>query len=126
MSDEEQKRLLVEGRIESPSGRTQQMMYVGKVFLEEQLASPLSHDVLTLANGISIPCLIVHGEDDPTVSVEAAKALDAAISHSTLAVIEGGDHVYNTPNPFAIDSAPSHQLANVWDAMETWISELHQ
>jgi alpha-beta hydrolase superfamily lysophospholipase len=126
MADDIQKHLLDEGRIESPSGRTGQMLYVGKAFLEEQFESPQSHDVLTLASGISIPCLIIHGEGDPTVSVDAGEALSSAITHSVLAVIEGGDHVYNTPNPFAVDSAPSPQLASVWNAMETWLTELRQ
>lgn len=121
MSSEDQQRLLNEGKIESPSSRTGQMLHVGKCFLEEQLKSPECHDLLTLAAEITVPCLIIHGEDDPTVSVRAAVTLAETIPNSTLARIAGGDHVFNTPNPFSINGDPSVQLNAVWDSISSWL-----
>ena len=121
MSKEDQQRLLDEGRIESPSSRTGQMLYVGKCFLEEQLESPECHNLLTLAAGITVPCLIIHGEDDPTVSVHSAVTLAETIPKSTLARIAGGDHVFNTPNPFPIAGDPSTQLNAVWHSISSWL-----
>jgi len=121
LTPDEQQRLLDEGRIESPSGRTGQMLYVGKNFLEEQLNSPEMHDLQQLIAGSTLPCLLIHGEVDQTVGIDAAKQLEAALKDSTLAIIAGGDHVYNTPNPFSIDDEPSPQLRNVWNAILSWL-----
>ena len=121
LSREDQDRLLDEGRLESPSGRTGQMLYIGKTFLEEQLESPEMHDLLTLSSGIDVPCLLIHGEIDPTVPAEAARTIAGNISHSTLAIIAGGDHVFNTQNPFPVDGEPSPQLKEVWSAIEGWL-----
>lgn len=121
MSEENQQRLLECGKIESPSGRTGQMLYVGKCFLEEQHVSPESHDLLSLASGIQTPCLVIHGEDDKTVSASAAETLAETIPRSTLVLIEGGDHVCNTPNPFSVDAQPSTQLHSVWKSISSWL-----
>ena len=117
MSTEVQNLLLEQGKIESPSGRTGQMLYVGKAFLEEQIESPETHDLLALASTIYVPCLIVHGEEDSTVPVSAASTLADTIPHATLVKIAGGDHVFNTPNPFPPDGVPSPQLQAVWDSI---------
>lgn len=124
LSNDEQEVLFANGRIESPSGRTGQMLYVGKRFLEEQLESPLEHELLELATKIEVPCLLIHGEIDQTVPVEAAKQLDSSIQHSTLNIIDGGDHVFNTANPFSIDSEPSKQLNEVWASIQSWLSRV--
>ncbi len=121
MTEEAKKKLLEDGRIESPSGRTGQMLYVGKVFLEEQLASPESHDLISMVSDIDTPCLIIHGEEDPTVPVLSGITLSETIPNATLQIIQGGDHVFNTPNPFSVDGEPSQQLNQVWDAMQIWL-----
>ncbi len=121
LSSEDQDRLLDEGRLESPSGRTGQMLYIGKTFLEEQLESPEEHDLLALLTRVDVPCLIIHGQDDPTVPAVAAQVIVEKISNSTLAIVRGGDHVFNTPNPFPVDGEPSQQLQDVWSAIEGWL-----
>ena len=120
-SREDQDRLLDDGRLESPSGRTGQMLYVGKVFLEEQLESPEMHDLQTLLSQTDVPCLLIHGEDDSTVLAESAHRIAENISNSTVAIITGGDHVFNTQNPFPIDGEPSQQLQDVWEAIQVWL-----
>ncbi len=123
MDEETQQKLLVEGRIEVTSGRTGQELQVGKAFLEEQLEHPEDHDLLTLAQKIDVPCLLIHGENDPTVSVSHAVALSSKIKQQTLARITGGDHVFNTTNPFSIGSEPSCQLTEVWSVIAQWLQE---
>jgi pimeloyl-ACP methyl ester carboxylesterase len=122
MTAEMQQELLHDGRLESPSGRTGQMLYVGKVFLEEQFEEPKQHDLLQLVHQIECPCLVIHGEDDSTVPMNAATTLAENMQHSTVEIILGGDHVFNTPNPFHIDSMPSPQLNEVWIAIESWLN----
>ncbi len=125
MDQDTQEMLLKEGRMPSPSGRTGQMMYVGKVFLEEQMELPDCHDLEKIASLIDIPCLLIHGVDDPTVPKEAAVKLHNIISTSTLELIQGANHVFNTPNPFYVGDKPSCQLVNAWKAIESWL-ELKQ
>lgn len=121
MTSQMQEELLSKGFIESPSSRTDQMLYVGRAFLQDQLDDPASHDLLPLVETIQSRLLVIHGETDPTVSVESAVAIAGAGQQTTLVRIPNGDHVYNTPNPFPLNNAPSTQLAAVWNAIQSWL-----
>ncbi len=113
--------LLKDGYIVSPSSRTGQDLRVDKAALVEQLDDPDGHDLLALVSRINCPLLVIHGEDDPTVPVEAAEQIGrAARSEATILRIAGGDHVYNTPNPLPVDVAPSPQLQQLLDAMASF------
>jgi uncharacterized protein len=121
LAKETQDLLLKQGYVESPSSRTNQMLHIGASFLQEQLDDPSAHNLLSLVESFESPVLIVHGEDDPTVSVESAVSLAAALKHPTLVRVPKADHVFNTPNPFPIEGTPSAQLQTVWDAIERWL-----
>lgn len=121
MAKEQEAMLVANGRLETASGRTGQTLHVGKRFVEEQRADPQGHDLLALARNITLPVLIMHGDADPTVPPSCARDLDAALPQSTVALIPGGDHVCNTPNPFAITSQPSEQLLSMWSSLKNWL-----
>ena len=121
LTTEAQETLLEVGCIESPSSRTDQMLHVGLPFLQEQRDDPASHDLLALAESIESPVLILHGEDDPTVDVSCAQEIAGAVKDATFVCVKGGNHVFNTPNPFPVDGTPSLQLKTVWDAIEKWL-----
>ena len=121
LAEESKVTLLKHGFIESPSSRTDQMLHVGLPFLQEQLDDPPSHDILALSASIEPQVLILHGEIDPTVDVSCAVDIATAAKNATLVRVQGGNHVFNTPNPFPIDGAPSSQLTTVWDAIEAWL-----
>jgi pimeloyl-ACP methyl ester carboxylesterase len=116
-----QQELLLKGFIESPSSRTDQMLHVGRAFLQDQLDEPATHDLLPLVETIDSPILVIHGEVDPTVSVESAIAIAAAGQSTTVVRVPDGDHVYNTPNPFPDTGTPSVQLATLWNAIQSWL-----
>ena len=118
MDEETTRNLVSEGRLAITSGRTGQKMHVGKAFVEEQLADPDGHNLLDLAKKIEVPCLVIHGDEDPTVPPSQAVEIKGALQKPTLILIPGGDHVFNTPNPFPSDAEPSKQLAEVWGAIE--------
>ena len=110
--------LLKDGYIVSPSSRTGQDLRVDKAALVEQLDDPASHDLLALVSRINCPLLVIHGEDDPTVPVEAAEQIGrAAQCEATVLRIAGGDHVYNTPNPLPADAPSSSQFQQLLDAI---------
>lgn len=110
--------LLKDGFIVSPSSRTGQDLRVSKAVLVEQLEDPEGHDLLALVRRINCPLLVIHGEDDPTVPVDAAEQIGRAAQYeATVLRIAGGDHVYNTPNPLPADVPSSSQFQQLLDAM---------
>ncbi len=121
LAEETQRVLLEQGFVESPSSRTDQMLHIGVCFLQEQLDDPESHDLLQLIGTYESPVLIVHGEDDSTVAVSSADEIANSVSLPTLVRVLAANHVFNTPNPFPVDGAPSPELQAVWDAIEGWL-----
>ena len=121
LTEEMAKELLRSGYIERASSRTSQTLRIGRVFLDEQLDEPDDHDLLSLVKSIPTDVLIIHGEDDDTISITCAEKICAKLQHPTLVRIHGGDHIFNTPNPFPIDGTPSPQLQSAWDAMFTFL-----
>lgn len=53
-----------------------------------------------VANKITVPTLIVHGDKDETVPIEQSKKLASLLPGSRLEVITGADHRYSTPAHF--------------------------
>ena len=123
LDEETQQLLLTQGYIESPSSRTNQMLRVGKCFLEEQFEDPESHDLLALATTIEIPITVIHGDDDQTVQLESGEAISRVAKQGTLLPIHGGNHVFNTPNPFPHDGEASPQLQALWEEVLNIITQ---
>jgi pimeloyl-ACP methyl ester carboxylesterase len=124
LTKDEAHALRRDGHIDSPSGRTGQVLRVGSAFLQQQLDDPAGHDLLALTANIVSPILFVHGENDPTVPVQASEVLDNAAQRSQRRVVAGGDHVFNTPNPMPAGATPSPQLQHLLDAMITFADEV--
>ncbi|MEM9753170.1 MAG: hypothetical protein AAF916_07265 [Planctomycetota bacterium] len=107
LSDADRTTLLEAGRLLSPSGRTGEDLYVGKAWLEEQLADPAAHDPYRAAGRYPGPRLILHGTGDATVPVASAHAYDDAVGgRGRLVLIEGASHVFDAPNPLPLDAEP--------------------
>jgi pimeloyl-ACP methyl ester carboxylesterase len=117
LTEQEAEALLREGFLVSPSARTGQELRVGKAFLTEQQEDPEGHDLLAVAGRIICPVLATHGEKDPTVPAACAEQIAAACGQGTARIVAGGDHVFNTPNPFAPDAEPGPQLAELLEAV---------
>jgi pimeloyl-ACP methyl ester carboxylesterase len=113
----QRRELLERGFLVSPSSRTGQALRIGREFLTEQMRDPLHHDLLRLAGRITCPVLIVHGSRDPTVPVAAARRLAGAIPGAELRIVEGADHVFDTPNPLPPREPSSPQLQELLDAL---------
>ncbi|MFK7789545.1 MAG: alpha/beta hydrolase family protein [Phycisphaeraceae bacterium] len=106
MDDLVRDQLRAEGRLLSPSGRTGQKLYVGLDWLEEIERDPELYDPVLAAAQIKCPMLILHGDEDETVPLDCATSLHkAAMPHGELAIIEGGNHVFNCPNPLPSDTS---------------------
>ncbi|TVP56336.1 MAG: alpha/beta fold hydrolase [Gemmatimonadales bacterium] len=88
------------GRIHVLNGRTGQQMPLDLTLLEDFEANRDRLDVTAAAGELSAPWLIVHGSDDPAVSVDDGRALDAAAPHAELCLIEGAGHTFEVGHPF--------------------------
>jgi len=126
LDEETQTLLLHQGYIESPSSRTDQMLRVGKSFLMEQIEDPDTHDLLSLVANIETPTTVIHGDDDKTVPLESSVVIANIAKNATFLPIQGGNHVFNTPNPFPFEAEPSQQLEQVWGAIGKVIQGINQ
>lgn len=103
--DDDQKRILrKQGFLFSPSARTNQDLRVGRAWLDEIEASPDAYDPCKAASHVRCPMLILHGDVDATVQVDAARQLTAAAGdRAKLHIVQGANHVFNGRNPLPPD-----------------------
>ncbi|TVQ32156.1 MAG: alpha/beta hydrolase [Phycisphaeraceae bacterium] len=113
LSEDECEQLLERGFIETKSARTGQTLRIGAAWLREQYAAPEDHDVEALCARIDSPVLAIHGAMDPTVPPPSARVIERACPRGRSLLIDGADHVFNTPNPADPDATPSPQLATL-------------
>jgi pimeloyl-ACP methyl ester carboxylesterase len=116
-------KIIEQGYVVSPSSRTGQDLRIGVEWLMSQVVAPKAHDVLACARELECPLLVIHGDHDITVPSEAAHHLSHEATGADMRLIEGGDHVFNTPNPADPDAPLSAQLASAIDASVEFIDE---
>ncbi len=116
LTDEQIEQLMRDGYLVSPSSRTGQELRVGRGYVQEQLETPMMHDLLSLVSSIRCRLLVIHGARDETVPVRCAQELSAAALRAQTLVIEDADHVFNTPNPVSEGALPSPALAQLIEA----------
>lgn len=116
LDDEQKAQLQQQGRLASPSGRTGQMLHVGKAWLNEIESNPQAFDPVKAAASAACPQLIMHGQADETVPVSAAQRLaNAAGNKATLHLFPQTNHVFNAPNPLPQSHAPTSETALLFD-----------
>jgi len=103
LSAADQEKLLRDGRLPSPSGRTGQTLYVGKGALEEVLQNPDRFDAVKAIQRVTAQTHIIHGEADETVLVQDAHRLAAAKPDAKLTLIPTANHVFNGTNPMPMN-----------------------
>lgn len=69
-----------------------------------------SWDTRRILQGFGKPMLILHGNADPAVPVEAALQLHEWYPASQLAIIEGADHVFGASHPWQEEVLPPHTI----------------
>ena len=96
------------------NGRTKQDMPHYFQFYEDFIQNEKRLTIKRAVTNIKIPYLIIHGNQDPTVLVEEAKILHKWNPESTLKIIEGANHVFNTSHPWEKKEL-SEELSQVCD-----------
>jgi pimeloyl-ACP methyl ester carboxylesterase len=67
--------------------------------MEETFKKVVSQDVQLLATKISIPTLLIYGEEDEATPVEYGEILNAKIVGSKLKIVEGAGHFVHLDQP---------------------------
>jgi len=90
------------------NGRTKQQMphyfqyYTSFIENKERLS------IAKAVKNIKVPHLIIHGTEDPTVSIEEAEQLHHWNPESELFLIKDADHVFGAKHPWLEDYLPPH------------------
>lgn len=91
------------GRIHVLNSRTGQQLPLGRGLLDDFETNRKRLDVEGAARELAnfdVPWLIVHGEDDPTVSEADARQLAGAHPGATLELVPGAGHTFGARHPF--------------------------
>jgi len=94
------------------NSRTKQQLPHNFQFYEDFKANENLFNIERAVKNLKVPFLIIHGDDDTTVSIKEAKALKAWNPNSRLEVIKNGDHVFGAQHPWIKSEIPE-QLKKV-------------
>lgn len=85
------------------NGRTKQQMPHYYQFYEDFVANKGRLNIKAAAKKLTIPQLIIHGDNDTSINIEEAQKLHQWNPNSILRIIENADHVFNTKHPWESD-----------------------
>ena len=109
-----------EGVMFVENGRTKQQMPHYFQYFEDFESNEKRLTIKRAVSNLKIPHLIIHGNDDTSVSVEEAKALQKWNPNSILKIIKGANHVFGTSHPWGKDTL-SKDLQNAVDVSITFL-----
>ena len=89
-----------EGVVYAPNKRTGVQLPLKKQFYDDYTANQSRLDVKKAAKLLSVPLLIIHGDQDESVSMQHAENLYNIVPHSILIKVEGGTHTFGAQHPF--------------------------
>ncbi|MAP80589.1 MAG: alpha/beta hydrolase [Aequorivita sp.] len=82
------------------NSRTKQMLPHKFQFYKDFKENETRFTISRAVKALKIPYLIVHGDEDPTISLKEAEALKMWNVNAKLEVIKGADHVFNVAHPW--------------------------
>ncbi|AJR03050.1 alpha/beta hydrolase family protein [Siansivirga zeaxanthinifaciens] len=88
--------------------RTKQEMPHYYQFYETFLLNETRLDIKRAVSNLKIPHLIIHGNNDTSVSINEAENLHLWNAKSTLEKIDGANHVFGATHPWNDKSLPNH------------------
>ncbi|GAA3518673.1 alpha/beta fold hydrolase [Aquimarina addita] len=89
------------------NGRTKQEMPHYFQFYTSFIENKERLTISRAAKKIKIPHLIIHGSEDPTVSIEEAQKLHAWNRNSHMLIVKEADHVFGTKHPWSQQYLPN-------------------
>ncbi|WP_296381832.1 alpha/beta fold hydrolase [Winogradskyella sp.] len=104
------------------NGRTKQQMPHFYQFYEDFKANEERLHIKSSTKRLQIPMLIIHGDNDTSVSINEANELHEWNLNSQLKIIEGADHVFNSRHPWNSDNL-SPELEKASNFIKGFISK---
>ena len=93
------------------NGRTKQKMPHYYQFYEDFIANKGRLNIKSATEELTIPQLIIHGDNDASINIEEAVELHRWNPDSKLKIIKGANHVFNTKHPWdANELSPELEL----------------
>ena len=88
------------------NSRTKQLLPHNFQFYNDFKENEERFSIRLTVNNLKIPQLIVHGKEDPTVSIKEAERIHSWNPKSELKIIEDADHVFNAKHPWEAHALP--------------------
>jgi len=104
------------------NGRTKQQMPHYYQFYEDFITNKDRLNIEAAEKSLTIPHLIIHGNNDTSVLIKEAEELYQWNPVSELKIIEGSNHVFDTSHPWEKDSL-SEDLQKVVDVSITFLKK---
>ncbi len=104
------------------NGRTKQQMPHYYQFYKDFKENEARLHIKSAEEKLNIPHLIIHGDNDTSISVNEAKELHQWNPKSTLEIISGADHVFNVKHPWD-ESELSNELEKVVEASLSFLKK---
>ncbi|TJY38198.1 alpha/beta hydrolase family protein [Pontimicrobium aquaticum] len=82
------------------NGRTKQQMPHYYQFYENFIANKKLLNIKSATKTLTIPQLIIHGDNDTSINIKEANELHKWNPNSKLQIIKDADHVFNTKHPW--------------------------
>ena len=98
------------GVVYAMNKRTGVQLPLKKQFYDDYLANKQNLDVKKAAKLLAVPFLILHGDQDESVSIQHAENLYNLVPHSVLIKVEGGNHTFGAKHPFDMSEDVSPML----------------
>ena len=103
------------------NGRTKQQMPHYYQFYEDFLENEERLTIKRAASKLKIPHLIIHGDNDTSVSIDEAYNLHNWNPKSEFHIVEDADHVFNTKHPWE-KNVLSNELNRCIDVISSFIN----
>ncbi|MBE50084.1 MAG: alpha/beta hydrolase [Flavobacteriales bacterium] len=104
------------------NGRTKQNMPLFIQFYNDCIENKDKFNIKKAIFNLQVPFLIVHGNSDPTVSIDDALEMKSWKNESELFILEGADHVFGSSHPYFDDFLPK-DLKSVLDKTINFINQ---
>lgn len=111
----QEKTWMETGVLHFANSRTNQQMPINSTFLQDLNENSEKLEIITAAQKLTQPWLIVHGDADPTVPLAHAIELHNQNPQSELLKIDQADHVFSAAHPWKRETLPE-PLLNVCNA----------
>ncbi|MBB2151773.1 alpha/beta hydrolase family protein [Pedobacter gandavensis] len=105
---EQEEEWMKTGKIYVENARTKEKMPLNNTLLTDFKANKEAFDIIKAAARITVPWLILHGDEDVNVKFSVAQELAQKQLKAEIHKIEGANHVFGASHPYTETQLPKH------------------